>query len=560
MLLASMTSAAESDQPTANTYSVWVGTHYTDFSDYRRKVGEYNLGKDEWRPEFRFDNFSRSGSGTFDLTTHYYDPRNILGRLATTSERFKGIFQYRSLTRQLGQDMLGNLETREWLSTRPGGKILTHELRDSGADYNIRRQELLSKISVLMSQQNNVRFSAAHRMILQDGQAQSVATNHCFSCHVVSQTAKVENTTHELEAGLEGDVGKYRLGYQLGFRSYSSHAPTPNMDYDAAKHPVNGGSGPEFSSRQVFDDTSAAVGAKPKTRKLSHKMKAKGNVAGGQTTGTLTFSRAENLNTDLKSDVYAGTLTYTRILSPRSRLVARINGLRQKADDPLIDLPTFREGRTGPQFDFDYTRYSSLDRTEGKGSLEYITRLNARTNLALLAAYQRTERDNYPEKNAGTTTSKFTGQAKFRYRANARLSGNFSYRFEKTSDPFVSGRGLFEARGRETLEPLAPNFAFIFYFQREDLRYQSVTTLPTDDHQMQFGATFTPNAKTSLQLGLKGRFDKNGDLDSLDVKHMSLQPTLGLTLTPNPKWSLAAGFDYTYAESRIPITMPLFDG
>lgn len=557
LLAARMTTQAETNE---NSYSVWVGTHYTDFSDYRRKVGEYTLGKNEGRPEFRFDQFSRSGSSTFELSSHYFDPRNIFGRVATTSERLKGVFQYRSLTKQYGQDLLSNLETREWQSTRPGGKILTHELTDSGADYNVHRQEILSRISLLMSEKSNLRLIAAHRMILQEGHKQLTSTNHCASCHVVSQTAQVDRTTHELEAGLQKEFGTSTVGYQFGLRTFNSHAPANNMEYDAAKHPVSGASGPEFSSRLVFDDTSAAVGTEPNTRKLSHKVRAKGKMAGGQASGTFAISRSENRNTDLNSDIVSGALSYTRVLSPRSRLVARLSGLRQTVDDVFIDLPLYRDGRTGPQVDFDYTRYSTLDRTEGKASLEFSSRLNAKTSVSFLAGYQRTDRDNYPEKDAGLTTSTFTGQAKVRHRANNKISGSLSYRFEKTSNPFTSGRGLFEARGREVLEPLAPNFTFIFYFQREDLRYQTITTLPTDDHQIQFSASVIPSAKASLQFGLQGRYDKNGDLDSLDVKHLSFQPTFGLTVTPNDKWSLNAGVSYAYAESRLPVTMPLFDG
>ena len=30
----------------------WLGGHYTSISDYSRKVGEFNLGEDQFMPEF----------------------------------------------------------------------------------------------------------------------------------------------------------------------------------------------------------------------------------------------------------------------------------------------------------------------------------------------------------------------------------------------------------------------------------------------------------------------------------------------------------------------------
>ena len=38
--------------------------------------------------------------------------------------------------------------------------------------------------------------------------------------------------------------------------------------------------------------------------------------------------------------------------------------------------------------------------------------------------------------------------------------------------------------------------------------------------------TWRPNMKMSMNLGLKFKYDKNGDLDSLDVNHMSFQPNV----------------------------------
>ncbi|MGD8922960.1 MAG: GSU2204 family outer membrane beta-barrel protein, partial [Candidatus Zixiibacteriota bacterium] len=137
---------------TTEKYTLWFGGHYTDFTDYRKKVGEYNLDEENVWPEFTINYLSKSKEGTFVLDGHFYDDKNIRGKVSTVvGERLNGTFEYRSLIHQLGQDKLANLETREWLGTAPGGKILTHELFDEGADYNIHRQEILSNLAVLLS-------------------------------------------------------------------------------------------------------------------------------------------------------------------------------------------------------------------------------------------------------------------------------------------------------------------------------------------------------------------------------------------------------------------------
>ncbi len=549
------------DSSTYVTKSVWIGGHYTTLTDYRRKVGEYNLGNDELLPEFRFDFLSQKSGSIFDLKTHYYDDRNITGELnAYVTDRLSASVQYRSLTKQFGQDLLTNLETREWLSTKPGGKILTHDLSDSGADYNIHRQEVLTRVSLLLSHENNVRFMATHRAILEKGSVQQVNTSHCYSCHVVSQTRSVDNRTQEFEAGLQADVSKMTAGYSFGYRSFSSHALIPTYAYDSAAHPVNGGSGPEFVTRLNFSDTTLPVGALPNSHKMSHKARLKGQVAGGYLASSIVYNSVKNTNSGISSDAYGASAQYLHALSARTRMVTRASFMRQKTDNYYVNLPTFREGRPGPEISFDFTRYSSLNRLNAAANVELVSRLNPKTVLSLLAAYNRVRRDDYPFHGSDYTTNKYTGQARLRYHPMMKLNTTFSYRFEKTSRPFESGRGLFEESGRNTLKPLADNFAFIFYFQREALRYQSITTLPTDRHEVKFDGSYVLGPRVSMLWSVKGSYDRNNDLDSLDIQHVSIQPAVSFSLVMNNKWTNAFGYSYSYEKSRLAVAVPLFDG
>ena len=128
LLSYSIVSAGEMSE----SYSLWIGGHYTDFSDYTKKVGEYNLGNDEeFLPEFKAYYLSKFDNGFMNIDGHYYDDQNINGKLTTiVGNKFKAKFQYRSLTHQEGQDLMANMEVREYLPATgaPGGKMVTHEI------------------------------------------------------------------------------------------------------------------------------------------------------------------------------------------------------------------------------------------------------------------------------------------------------------------------------------------------------------------------------------------------------------------------------------------------
>lgn len=565
LVFAASAAATETDGAT-DSYSVWLGAHYTDFADYNKKVGEYRLLSDNVFPEFKFEYYSRNENGTFDLSGHYFDYDNAEGRMHTVvGDQFKADVRYRSMTRQLGQDLLQNIEAREWLGTKPGGKFLTHDLADSGADYSIHRQDIRSNAELLLSRKNNVRMLVAHRFIREEGEKQSIANSHCFSCHLTSETMPVDKRTHQLSAGIEAEVNKYDVGYTFGYRKFESHAPDQYAAYDDALHPVKGTAGAEFSSRLIFDGESMPVGVLPETEKLSHKMKIKGDLGRGRFAGAFFYNTTKNKNDNytgiqLESKAYGGNFNYTTALNKKIRLIAKLSGNRVKNDNVAIDLPVFRDGRPGVTANFDSTRYSILDRKTIKGSGEIITRYNKKITFAVKAGYDYVLRYDYPEQEADYTTRKIFGQFKVKFREGLRYSVQARYRFEKISDPFTSGRGLFEKRGREILTRDLPGFAFIFYHEREDLRYQDISALPTDRHEFDIKSTVRAGRNANVMFGIKGSIDKNGDLDSLDVEHLSYQPNLNLTLTPDPRISLTAGYSYQYYKSRGPVTVALFDG
>ena len=140
---ASMVAAEGGDG--VDKYSLWVGMSYKDTADYAKKVGEYNLleKSDKALPEFMLNYLSQRESNVLRLNAHYVDYENMNGKItAVVGDQFRGDFEYRSLTRQLQQDLLENMSAREYLpeTNSLSGKMLTHDLQDAGTDYNYRAQ------------------------------------------------------------------------------------------------------------------------------------------------------------------------------------------------------------------------------------------------------------------------------------------------------------------------------------------------------------------------------------------------------------------------------------
>ena len=549
---------------TTEKYSLWFGSHYTEFSDYTKQVGKYDLGDDEFMPEFKVNYISKSSNGMFSLDGHYYDDHNVYGKVRTTvGNTFKANFKYRSMILQEGQDLLTVMEAREYLpsSGNAGGKMLTHEILDPNADYNTHRQEISSNIEAKLSNKYNMRLVVAHRSILKNGTEQKIASTHCFSCHMTSVTAQVDQTQHQIEAGIDVGNNQFDLGYRFGYRVFENHATNATVNYEDAKHPVNGGAAGEFGPRVIYDDATLEFSTYPKTEKMSHRLRLKKELGNGTVSGSASYSKTENKYTDLSNEAYTGHLGYAFRMDNNTRMNIKVAVQKLQSDDPFIDLPTFRDGATdGNTYDFDYTRYSSLDRMVSKIDAEMIKRLTPKVTLSLAAGYHINNRDDYPVYDDGLSTKKIYGQLKVRHRKGLRYNSTLKYRYEKITDQYISGRGLFEESGYGVLEPLVPTSNWVFYFQREDLRYQDITSLPTQVHKFEWRSTYVPNNQISINMGLNAKLDKNNDLDSLEVEHTSYQPNLFISYNPNLDWTFNTGFTYTYDKSSLPVTVALFDG
>ncbi len=542
------------------TYSLWLGSHYTDFNDYAKKVGEFNrIGSDAY-PEIGFTILGSTEDNLFSLDGQFYDNKNAFANMRLrANNRFSMKIGYQVFRKQLQFDLLDNFNAREAIGKK--AKILSHEALDSIMDYGFDRHQAEAEFELMLAEKYDLKLVAAHRFIFDKGDEQKTSISHCYSCHVSTKSAEVKRLTNQTNLGLEASKGDVSVGYKFSYRTFKSYADDISFFYDEAKNPVSGGDAEEFSSREIYNGKDMPTGIYPDIRKYSSKVKFQVDKGKHLLNGSFSYSRTKNDVSNLDNVVVGGTVKYTTMISPKFRLYAYGALSKTTSNDVVYDIPPWREGRTGGDLDiFDYRRESSLDRLYGKGTIKALIRMNPKTRVHVLAGYEHIRRYDYPNLGSESATNTYFGEGSIRFRDGLKYKLSAKYRLELTNDPFVSYKGIFEKPGADILkkENGAPN---IYYYQRErDLRYQNITTLPTIKHVVNLSGNYRASKKVGLNAGLKMTIDKNTELDSLTVEHSAFQPSVGIDVSAGNKWVLNTGYTYSYNKSTGPITVVMMDG
>ena len=558
-----LASGLKADNDAEYEYTLWLGGHGDNFSDYGKKISEFGTVGDGVDPEGIIGIYGIGPNFFLDMNGHYINQQTLSGDFRSKyADQFYARVKYLRYRRHLQTDLLKNIDAREKTAAGgPGGKMLSHEDIDPEADYHYDRNLIESEIKALVHEEHEIKFRAAHRFWIDAGNEQQVASMHCFSCHLVSQTVPVERSVNQFDLGIEGRPGPIGLSYNFVYSKFKSDAPPGVIFYDEAKHPVSGGSGAEFDSRVIYADQEIEYNIYPEIQKIGNNVKFFARDPKFSLNGSVGYQQVKNSVSDLEYKSYSAALNIGTILRSNMKLVARSSLSRIDANDVFVELPLWRydymndSAFSGGGQDFSFMRYSSLNRIKGSGSLEMIMRLKRKTTISLLAGYDGIKREDYPEKDIDDVSNTLIGQAKVGYREGLRYSFSFKYRLEKTDSPFNNYRGLFEAYGRNMEYAGQPH-----YYQREELKYQTVTMLPTIKHEFDFRANARLSNRMNLNAGVKISSDKNDNLDSLDVKHTYFRPSVGISMTPHTKWVIAGGYRYDYMKSVGPVAVAMFDG
>jgi len=543
-----------------------IGSHYTGLKDYYQKIAEYDRGEEGFMPNIAFNLFHFKDKNSIKFTSRFYDPKRMNFSLeGKLKDSLYAKISYNSFYRQLQRDSLANIEAREAGNrdgTTFGGKIFTHEDKNPEADYGFRRQEIKTDIDFKIPGAKNLKVFIAHRSILEDGTEQHIQTNHCATCHQVSHALEVKRRSHTVSVGTEIDLDPVLITYKANYRTFKSDAGPYEAYYDLAQHPVTGGAVDEFASRVNFSGESVPIAVYPETEKFSHNLKLKTNLGKGRVLMQYVNSKTKNKTSDLNLTGNQVNLKVMYPLSKRAKLVGTGTYERFKNDSVFIDLPNWREGVVDTGVNLDWTRYSNLTRTKGKGSLNYIYQPTRKFRLSILGRYISTERDDYPYLGANNTTTKIRLQTEVKYRPTMKFSGRLKYYIEDIDNPFAPYNQMFEHIGRSGEHQLSPDpdMPSIYYYQRDDLRYGDITNQATFVHGIYLDFKLKPSKKFNFVAGINLRIGTNSDEPELNLKQTSIQPKINFNWMPSTKIIISGSYSYMKQNQNGLATVPMMDG
>jgi hypothetical protein len=555
----------EEEEPTTQWW-LEIGSHYTGLQDYYQKVAEFDRGKEGFMPDIGFSLFHFKEKNSISFTGRFYDPKRMNFSLeGKLNNSLLAKVSYDSFYRQLQRDSLANIEARE-SGNREGtsfaGKQFTHEDKNPEADYGFRRQEIKTDIEYRIPGKKTSKVFLAHRSILEDGKEQHLQINHCATCHVVSSALDVKRRSHAVTLGTELDFDPVLITYKANYRSFKSNAGPYEAYYDLARHPVNGGAVEEFATRVNYSGEYVPIGVYPETEKFSHNLKLKTNIGKGRLLMQYINYKGKNKTSNLNLNGNQVNLKVTYPLSNRAKLVGTGGYGRYKNDSVFLDLPKWREGMTDSGANLDWTRYSNLTRTEGKGSLNYIYQPTRKFRLSLLGRYTSRERDDYPYQGANDRTRKIRFQTEVKYRPTLKFTGRLKYYIEDIDNPFAPYNLMFEYSGRSGEHQLFPDpgMGQIYYYQRDEIRYGDITNQATLVHGFHLDLKLKPTQKFNFAAGLKVRVGTNSDEPELDLKQTSVQPNINFNWVASNKFILSGSYSYIKQKQNGLAVVPMMDG
>jgi len=561
--LAILTISAWAQQPVrSSSWTLWVGTHYTGFEDFYKKVGEFNRGEEGAMPEVSFAYRGYDGPRSLDFSGQFYDPDrmsvNVSGR---ASDVLAGKVSYQSFFRQQSADLMDNLSAREAVNRNDlqtgGGKMVTHD-PVSETDFGYTRHRVDSDFEVKVPGSAGVRFHASYRGTFDKGDEQKIVSMHCSSCHQVSMSIPVDRQTHNVGGGVAADFGPVSVSYNLAYRTFVSNAATATAFYDTAQNPVSGGAG-DLKSRMNFSAEVVPFSEYAETQALTHTLTASTAVGKTKIFGSFTSATADNTTYDIGYQSNGGTLKVIHPTSHKTKLIVQGAYRRNESDSYFVDMPLWRAGQAGGDQNFDWTRYSNLSRTELKGSGEFIYQPERKYRFSVLAGYDATTRDDYPYYGADQEETVLRGELGFKYRPSLKFTGQAKLRLESIDNPFSPYGQLYESYGKTALHKM-PDNANYYYFQRDSLRYGEFTNQPTTRFGGDLKLSLRPTSQLTLGASLRATLEKNSDLLNLEYERTILQPTLSASLTPSSAWTLYADYSYLMDKSNGLAVVAMMDG
>ncbi len=571
--------------------SATAGAHISDSTDNPVRAGEYvNLEDfEDVMAAMALDLFGGTPNTLYTVGLTYEDnATKSLDFSMWTKQGISAEFGYDSFMHNMDHDYLENMQAREAGvddegNFVPGGKQVYHTDNDPMGRYFIQYEKFHGDVTIDLCD-SDAQVFAGYSEQTRSGFKQTMTIDHCAFCHVESDAQRIDQRTEVWHAGIRGTVGKASVQYEYTSRDYYDQAGTPEHHWKSAIHPVNGGLGEEFASRDIFQDVTLPYGQSADSEKDVHNVALKIDLdRAGTLKGAYTHTKSVNSFTNIEGKVHAVSAGYAVKLNPDWRLTARFLTYEDKVDDYLVDLPNFRAyDTTYGNLDFDWNRISAANRTVTQGDLNLNWKLAKRKHLNFSWRLQVIDRDAMAQSqtnylfdgvnpgNAGATlvdsapyANKTTvNRLKMRYNARLGMKGNynFTYTFTNVDKPYMNPWAGCESslQGVGSAHTGGAAEGRVYYYQRQ--RYGNGTNMPSQAHQFALRGSYQVSPRTSVSAFVNYSHDKNDDLNVYEYTRDLFSPGINLWTAPSDRLLFTLGWDNMWVQSNANLCPPIFDG
>jgi Putative outer membrane beta-barrel porin, MtrB/PioB len=550
--------AQESDGYVDGT--IQIGGRFSDGDDDPGKVAEFETRDEDGTASLDMDIIAGNDKGYVAIEGTINNADDLVTTMTMKMHpSIQNTFSYKRYMHRLDHDYMENLQFRESadpVANIPGGKMLTHDDTDPCGEYGIIVSDLSNDLNVKLGKHVEIDWGYHH--LARKGHKQTRSINHCSMCHVVARRTEVNEDTRDHSLGLSVVFSKINVMYQMVRSEFRNYAEAPRNYWDPAVHPTTGEKGAEFIPRTNYQDEEGVYATTPDSRKDSHILKFAGDLNPSNfIVGKLSLVNYENQMEGLEMENKYGAFRWSYHPGKKIRVNATISRENMDNDDVFVDLPTWREGRTGGGQNFDWTRQSAYNRDVTIAKLQTQYKLNRQNTLNLDYRYRSIDREYLELEQGSSETESVQNRIKAAWSSRSkRFRSKISLEYEMTDIPFANKFAMCEEAHKN--DPFLPDNGFFYYFQRE--RKGDGSNQPSDSIRLNANVTLLSGGSYSINLQGTYQDEKNDNLNTFEWTRDQMTAGVNLFYVPSKKAVLSAGYNYLNIESNALFCVPVMDG
>lgn len=564
---------AQDTEKTENTSDIEInpGLHWTDWDDYRGKVGEYEQLERGIRPDVGISINGQNKYGYFELQGFYYEDMDNSFSADIDLLRILDLeFSYFRMPHFLEHDPLTNLDACFCSGTgAPVPAATEFEDINAGDEYYLRYSRMESKTTVRLPFLPGSEVFFDYRKEQRHGHRQATTLSKCSSCHVVGKSRQIDEYTEDFNPGIRSKFGNkatawFTVAYDYLKRRFGETGDDPQNLYNPAVHP---GTGLDvFTNRIQYQDAALPYNVVPSSEKDTHTIKLHGQFPEITTDVYTSYvnSSTKNMHEQNESDLESFVARITNALVPGLIVSGKFRALDIENDDVFV-MVNERVGTAGPQagqtysqvypdFNPEFYRQSAMNRKIYEAELSAKYKLMRHLALDGKFKWKSTDRDYYEVEPGDTNTDEYTGRIGLTYR-KSKVNGYVYYEHESISNPFANPQAACNPSGTN-LVPDATPFTGLQYFQFYNMREQTLGNLP--DTKDQIKASFSWIVSPIVSLNAYYRYiSESNDFDWDQKSHV---PSVSLWIAPAPNLYFTLYYLYNYQKTDSIICEPVFNG